>query len=161
MLAGMLRADPLAMMAKHVLIKRPDKFQLHRKPRRPLERRAGEVARDLPRKPGPALSAAADHDGVRAGARERRLGVVAGPDVAVDHDRERHRLLDGAHGRPVGAPFVELATRAAVNRDELYPRSLSTTGQFRRIYRMVVPPQSHLQGYGHRRRGHGRVHETD
>src|SRR5215470_6598677 len=124
----MLQADPLAMMAKHILIKRPDELQLYRKSRRPLEREAGEVARDLPWKPRPALSAAADHDSVRAGARERRLGVVAGPDVAVDHDRDRHRLFHGPHGRPVGAPFVELATRAAVNRDELYARCLSTTG---------------------------------
>src|SRR5258705_7107643 len=160
MLAGMLQADPLAMMAKLVFIKHPDELKLRRKPWRPLKRAAGEVARDLAWKPRPALSAAADHDSVRARACERGVGVVAGPDVAVDHDRDRHRVLHGAHGRPVGTPFVELATRAAVNRDEFYARCLGATRQFRRIYRTVVPAQSHLQGDGHRRRRHGRVDET-
>src|SRR5260370_14559022 len=141
MLAGMLHADPLAMMAKHVFIKRPDEVKRHRKPRRPLKRPAGEVARDLPWKPRPALSAATDHDSVRAGARECGVGVVAGHDVAVDHDRDRHCLLHGAHGRPVGAPFVELATRAAVSRNELYARSLSATRQVPRLYRPDVPNQ--------------------
>src|SRR5437879_3827732 len=161
MLAGMHHADPLAMMLKHFIVKRPDELKLRRKLWRTLRRPAGEVARDLRRKPRPALSAATDHDGVRAGARERGLGVVAGHDVAVDHDRDRHRLLDGAHRRPVGAPLVELATRAAVNRDELYARCLGATRQFRRIDRAVVPTQSHLQGYGYARRRHGRIHKTD
>src|SRR5260221_11343619 len=110
MLAGMLHADPLAMMAKHVFIKRPDEFKLHRKPWRPLQRGAGEVARDLPWKPRPALSAATDHDGVRAGALECHLGVVAGHDVPVTHDRDPHCLLHGAHSRRAGGPCGDLAT---------------------------------------------------
>src|SRR5215471_1084500 len=161
MLAGMLYADALAMMAKHFIIERPDQLKLLRKPRWTLKRPAGEIARNLPRKPRPALSTATDHDSVRAGARERRLGVVTGHDVAVDNDRNRHRLFDGAHRRPVGPPLVELATRAAVNRDERYARCLRATRQFRRIYRAVVPTESHLQGYGYGCRGHGRIDKTD
>src|SRR5260370_8557455 len=109
MLAGMLHADPLAMMAKLVLIKHADELKLRSKPWRLLKRAAGEVARDVPRKPRPALSAAADHDSVRAGACERGVGVVAGPDVAVYPHRDRHRPLHGPHSRPVRAPLPQLA----------------------------------------------------
>src|SRR5258708_27253432 len=110
MLAGMLHANPLAMMPKLVFIKPLDELKLRPKPWRPLKRAASEVARDLPWKPRPALGAATDHDSVRAGARECGVGVVAGHDVAVDHDRDRHRLLHGAHRPPARVPLVALAT---------------------------------------------------
>src|SRR5258708_24676337 len=90
MLAGMLHADPLAMMAKHVFIKRPDEVKLHRKPRPPLKRPAGAVAPYLPWKPQPALSASTDHDSVRPGARLCGCVLVPGPEHVSDHKRVQH-----------------------------------------------------------------------
>src|SRR5260370_16833324 len=106
MLAGMLHADPLAMMAKHVFIKRPDEVKLHRKSRRPLKRPAGEVARDLPWKPRPALSAPTDHDSVRAGARECGAGVVAGPDTPLHPPPHPHPPPPHPPRRPLGPALL-------------------------------------------------------
>ncbi len=82
-----------------------------------------EVAGDLPGPPGTALRRAADHHRVGAGGRERGGGILVAADVAVDDDRDRDAVLDGANRRPVGAALVELAARSSVHRDRRTPAS--------------------------------------
>ena len=119
MLAGVPAADRQAVMREHFVIERIDQGELLGERRRALARAGREITRHLSGKPRPALRGAADHDGVGAGSRQRAFGVVERTNVAIDDDRNRHRLLDGAHRRPVGAAVVELAARAAMHGDHV------------------------------------------
>ena len=120
MLARMTEPDGAAVMREHFAVERADQRKLFAERRRRLAAAGFEIARELAGKPRPALGAAADHHGVGLRRRQRRVGVVEAFDVAIDDDRDRHGLLDGAHRRPVGAPLVELAARAAVHGDETH-----------------------------------------
>jgi hypothetical protein len=100
---------------------------------------------DLARKPGPALGAAPDHDAVGAGGGERRARVLEADDIAVDHDRDAHRLLDPAHEIPIGGAVVELAAGAAVHRDHANAARLGDARQLRRVAAGLVPAGAHLE----------------
>ena len=51
-------------------------------------------------------------------------------DIAVDDHRDRHRLLDRGHRRPVGRAGIELAAGAAVDGDGLDPAPFGARGQY-------------------------------
>ena len=118
MLSGVAQPDIDAMMGEHFVVKRADERKLFAERRWRFAFSGREITRKLAGKPRPALRAAADHHRVGSGCRQRRVGIVEVVDVAVDHDRDRHALFDGAHRRPIGAAVIELAARAAMHRDE-------------------------------------------
>ena len=120
MLARMAQPDIDAVMREHFVVERADRARVDRSAAAALRAFAGrQVTGELAGKPGPALRAAPDHHRVGAGRRKRSVGIVEASDVAVDDDRYRDAVLDGAHRRPVGAPVIELAAGAAMHRDEL------------------------------------------
>src|SRR5208282_6578922 len=97
MLARVAQSDVEAVMREHFAVERADQRQLFAERRRRLAAAGFQIARELAGKPRPALGATADHYGVGLRRLKRRVGVVETFDVAVDDDRDRYRLLDGAH----------------------------------------------------------------
>src|SRR5688572_11220976 len=126
MLAGMLVADPLAVMFEHLFVERRDDIELYVERWRGLCRLPVERACDLSGQPRFALRSAAHHDGISAGGLKGAFGVIEGADIAIDDDWNLHRILHGPHGIPIGYPFVELTTGAAVHADKLDARSFGT-----------------------------------
>ena len=122
--------------------------------RRRLTLSACEIARELAGKPRPALRAAPDHDGVGAGSEQRDVGIVEWLNVAIDDDRDRDRLLDGAHRRPVGMAVVELAAGTAVHGDKRDARLFGAARQIGRVERGVVPAKPHFQRHRNLDRRH-------
>src|SRR2546421_9923624 len=100
MFARMAYADPCAMMDQHLLVKRAHEIELlfKQRYRRLLTHR--EIMGEMPRKPGPALCAAPDHDGISAGLRKGRNGPLEIRYIAVDHDWDRHRPFHSADCGP-------------------------------------------------------------
>ncbi len=82
-------------------------------------------------------------------------------DVAVDHERDRDRVLHRAHRAPVGAALVELVAGAAMNGDELHAGILRAPREFGRIDAIAVPAEPHLQRDRHLHRRHGRLDQRE
>jgi hypothetical protein len=72
----------------------------------------------------------------------------------LNHDRDRYGVFDLAHRRPVGAAFVELAARAAMDGDKPHARSLRAPRQLGGVMRAVVPTKPHLQRHRHAHHAH-------
>ncbi len=154
MLARVAQPDFEAVKAEHFAVERADERQLFSERRRRLAFAGRKIARELAGKPRPSLRAAADHHRVGMRSGKRRIGVVEAFDVAVDDHRDRHGRLDGAHRRPIGAAFVELAARAAMHSHEPYAGPLRPPRQLGRVARKIVPAEPHFQRHWNAHRGH-------
>ena len=119
-----------------------------------------ERARQGADQPGRADRRASDHHARRAGKSEHGPRVFRCRAIAIDDDRDRDRIDDGANGGPIGATFVELAARAPVDGRHLRARPFGPPREFRRIQGRFVPAQAHLDGYGNRHRLDDRLDET-
>ena len=82
---------------------------------------------------------------MRARLRERRLGGGRIANVAVDDDRNRHRLDRLAHRRPVCRAGIELAARAPVHCQHLHALGLGNLAELRRGAAGIIPAEAHLQ----------------
>ena len=161
MFARVAQPNRDAVMGEHFAVKRAGERELLAECRRGLAFAGREIVRELAGKPRPALGAAPDHHRVGARGGKRRVGVIKALDVAIDDHGDRHGVLDGAHRRPVGAPFVELAARAAVHGDKPHAGLFGTPRQLRRVARTVVPAEPHFQGDRHLDRLHHRVDQGE
>ena len=157
MLARMAHADARAVMDQHFLVERADQIELLGERGRRALLAGREIMREIAGKPRPPVRAAPDHHGIRAGLRQRRDRALEIRHVAVDDDRNGHRLLHGAHRGPVGRALVELAARAAMHRDEADAGRFGAARKLGRIARIVVPAEPHLQRDRHADRADGRV----
>ena len=90
-------------------------------------------------KPWQSLSGATDHDGVGARLFQSGAGLLHIGDIAIDDQRNADRISHRPDGGPVRLALVELLARAAVNRDQLNAGRFCTSGQFRRIYAVMIP----------------------
>ena len=133
MLAGVTQADARPIVGEHLLVERSDERALRFERRWRLAATADKRAADLSGQPRTALRGAADHHRVGARGGERGTRLLDAPDVAIDHDRDFDGLLDGTHGGPVGAPFVELAARTAVHGDEAHAGGLGAARELGRV----------------------------
>src|SRR5690606_1477780 len=70
--------------------------------------------RDASWQPRCAISTASDHDPIGPRKPQRLSGVLDGPNIAVDDNRDGNRFLHAPDERPVGTPLEELATCAAM-----------------------------------------------
>jgi hypothetical protein len=93
--------------------------------------------------------------------RKRGVGVVKAFDVAVDDDGDRYRRLDGAHRRPVGAAFVELAAGAAMHRDKPHAGLFRSPGEIGGVARKIVPAKPHFQRHRNTHRLHHRLDQSE
>ncbi len=120
-------------MRQHLVIHRVDERELLAQRRRAFAPAGFEISRDLAGKPRTALRGAADHHSIGAGNMKRGHDIVEGANVAIDDHGNRDRLLDRAHGGPVGAAVIKLATRAAMHGDHLDAGLLRATRQLGRV----------------------------
>jgi hypothetical protein len=161
MLARVAKPDPQPVMRKHLVIELDDERELTAERRRLLAPAGFEIARHLARKPRTALRGASDHDRIGAGGLQCRIGVVEGFDIAIDHDGNGNRVLHCAHRRPIGVALVELAARAAMHGDHTHARLFCAAGEFRRVDRLMVPAEPHLQRHRHRDGGDGGFNQRE
>ena len=113
-----------------------------------------QIVDDLLQEPGTAIAAAPDHHAIGPGFRQRPAHRRHIHDIAIDHDGNSDGLLHLAQEGPIGAAVVELAARAAMNRDHPDAAILGDAGQPRRVAAGMVPAGAHLQG-------HRQVHRLD
>ena len=168
MLARMAHADARAVMdraSRHRARQIRSQLLVERRARR-AARRSRDSARDRPGNhgrpcaPRPTITASAPD---ASSAVDRALEARH---VAIDDDRDRHRLLHGAHRGPVGRALVELAARAAVHGDEPDAGRFGAARKLRRVERVVVPAEPHLQRHRHvdradRRLDQASAHDRD
>ena len=154
MLAGMAQAYAQAVVRKQFVVELVDQGELNRERGRCFAATAVKTARDLAGQPGTALRGASDHHSVGARSGKRSPGIVHRADVAVDHERNRDRVLDRPHGPPVGVALVELAAGAPVYGHKADAGRLRATRKLGRVPGAVIPTEPHLERYRHRHRGH-------
>ena len=154
MLASMAQAYAQAVVRKQFVVELVDQGELNRERGRCFAATAVKTARDLAGQPGTALRGASDHHSVGARSGKRSPGIVHRADVAVDHERNRDRVLDRPHGPPVGVALVELAAGAPVYGHKADAGRLRATRKLGRVPGAVIPTEPHLERYRHRHRGH-------
>ena len=109
--------------------------------RRPAK--ASARSREQPR---PTQAAPSHHHAVGAGLAHHGQRIRRGPDVAVAQHRQRHRLLEPGHRRPVGPARVELGRGAGVQRDGGRTLVLGHPAGVEVGEQLVVDAQAHLDG---------------
>ena len=106
--------------------------------------------------PRRAVMGATDHDGVCARLRKNFSRIGDGCHIAIGDDGNGDGFLHPPDGAPVCPALVELAARASMHRHHLDTRLLRPARQRRRIERLLIPPQTHLDGHRHLHRAdHG------
>ncbi len=123
-------------------------------------RRAPQLVRNAGQQPRTPLNAAADHDAICA---RQIQGSASGRgirDVSIGENRNPDRRLDPCDRRPIRASLVELAARAAVDRDHPDARRLGPHSQLRRVQQILVPAQPSLQRHGHLHRAYHGVDQA-
>ena len=161
MFARMAQADAQAVVAADLVIERADIARAARRATARLRRRRYSRRRPIwpgshgwPCAPRPIITASAPD------MFERGHGLFERGDVAVDDERNRDRILDGAHRAPIGLALVELAARAAMHGDHLHAGSFRAARQLRRVERAIVPAEPHLQRHRHLHRGDRRLDQA-
>src|SRR5258708_22926637 len=129
MLARMAKADAQPVVSANVIIERADMFELLRQRWRGFDDTGFEAASDLTGQPRLALRATADHDAVGPRHCQRGHRPAVGRDIAVDDERDFDRILDGAHGAPVGLALVNLTRESAVPRNRPTARGVDPARQ--------------------------------
>ena len=133
-------------MQKHFLVMAKHDFELGRKRRVRNPPPGFQPFDNLANEPRPSVAAAPDHQTVGAGFLQCPVGVVAGRNVAVGDDRDRHRFFDLANKTPVGGASIKLATSTAVHADHADAAGFADPSEPRRVAGALVPSRAHLQG---------------
>ena len=104
----------------------------------------GQVVGNFTKNPGPPLRGAAHHQGIGPAGLQRSLGGLRAGDVAIDHHRDAHRLLDGGHRGVFGLAFVALLARTAVDGEHLHAHGFKAPGQGHGVFMRLAPAGAHF-----------------
>ncbi len=134
-----------AVMVQHLFIVLENRVHLIFKLRVCNTLTCAQICHDLIDKPGLAIATTTDHHAICPRISKRLIRILKRIDIAVDDNRDVHRLLHNANLLPVGMTSVHLAAGTAMDHHHLDASLFSNLGKFRRVEAGVIPTETHLE----------------